>query len=212
MFKQARVPSRATARTWQALLLSMLPAIEAFARRAFRSLSPEAKEDAVAEVVANCTVALARLAARGRLHVAYPVPLATYAVRQYFDGRRVGTKANTRDVLDQHARQRGGYEVQHMGSPREQRNGWKDQLVENRKTTPGDLAAFRVDFGEWLRTRLPRRERRIAEELAMGEQTGVVAKRHGISAGRVSQLRRELFDSWQEFTGEATAEDLSEAA
>lgn len=93
-----------------------------------------------------------------------------------------------------------------------QRNGWKDQLVENRKTTPGDLAAFRVDFGEWLRTRLPHRERRIAEELAMGEQTGVVAKRHGISPGRVSQLRRELFDSWQEFTGEATAEDLGEAA
>ena len=45
--------------------------------------------------------------------------------------------------------------------------------------------------------------RRIAEILATKESTKVVATRFRISAGRVSQIRRELEDSWREFQHEA---------
>ena len=207
MIRPARVHSRGSTKNWQSVLLSMLPAIEAYARRAFRSLPPEAKQDAICEVVANCTVAVARLAARGKLHVAHPCPLAGYAIRQYRDGRRVGKKANTRDVLDQHARRKGGYEVKHIGTPREQRGGWKEQLVENGRSTPADLATFRIDFDAWLRTRLSPRSLRILEDLAMGERTGSVARRHGVSPSRISQLRRELQESWEEFVEAETAAD-----
>lgn len=43
------------------------------------------------------------------------------------------------------------------------------------------------------------RDRRIAEQLAMGEKTSAVANRFELSCGRISQLRRELHDSWHRF-------------
>ena len=39
-------------------------------------------------------------------------------------------------------------------------------------------------------------------KLASGETTSGVAKLIKVTAGRVSQLRRELFDRWREFQGE----------
>ena len=44
--------------------------------------------------------------------------------------------------------------------------------------------------------------RRIAEALALGHTTADVAKRFRVTPGRVSQLRRELQNSWQTFHGE----------
>ena len=51
--------------------------------------------------------------------------------------------------------------------------------------------------------KLPVRTRHVAETLATGEATGCVARMFGCSASRVSQLRRELYDAWLVFTGEA---------
>jgi hypothetical protein len=49
---------------------------------------------------------------------------------------------------------------------------------------------------------LRRRDRRIAETLALGNRTTDVAKRFKVCAGRVSQIRRELAESWRVFVGE----------
>ena len=54
---------------------------------------------------------------------------------------------------------------------------------------------------------LCRRDRRIAESLAIGNRTSDVAQRFDVSAGRVSQLRRELSESWKTFVGDAPATD-----
>ena len=50
------------------------------------------------------------------------------------------------------------------------------------------------------------RNRRIAVSLAVGNRTKEVARQFRLSPGRVSQLRRELHDSWQTFQGELQAE------
>ena len=42
----------------------------------------------------------------------------------------------------------------------------------------------------------------MALKLAVGETTSGVAKLFQITAGRVSQMRRKLFERWQEFQGE----------
>ena len=76
-------------------------------------------------------------------------------------------------------------------------------MVEDRNATPADVARVRIDFGSWLGT-LSRRDRRIAEILSVGETTGNVASRFHVSPGRVSQLRRELAQSWHEFQADAT--------
>jgi len=77
-----------------AAFLEMLPRIINYARVAFRGLDPDAKEDSLAEVIANCFVAYSRLVQLGKEDVVYPTVLALYAIRQFRDGRRVGTRAN----------------------------------------------------------------------------------------------------------------------
>ena len=61
-----------------------------------------------------------------------------------------------------------------------------------------------LDFAAWLGS-LPTRNRRIAEMLAGGAAGKDVARRFGISPGRVSQLRGELREHWQCFRGEEFA-------
>ena len=49
---------------------------------------------------------------------------------------------------------------------------------------------------------MSKRKRRIAKALGNGERTKEVAKRFGVSAGRISQVRRELMAAWDAFVSE----------
>jgi hypothetical protein len=64
-----------------------------------------------------------------------------------------------------------------------------------------DIVAFRCDFPAWLET-LSCRDRRIAKFLALGNRTSDAARKFDVCEGRISQLRRELAESWKAFTGE----------
>ena len=83
--------------------------------------------------------------------------------------------------------------------------------IEDRKTKIPDLAAFRIDFARWLKM-LTRRDRRIIAALLGGEGTGAVASRFGISAARVSQLRRRYEREWRGFQGEGPIAECRERA
>jgi len=61
---------------------------------------------------------------------------------------------------------------------------------------PSDIAAFALDFTDWLNT-WEGKKRAILEAMAVGDRTSEISARHGISQGRVSQLRREFEDSWR---------------
>jgi hypothetical protein len=74
-------------------------------------------------------------------------------------------------------------------------------LQDNRRTPVADAVAFRHDFPLWLST-LGDRNRRIAEDMMLGERTLDLAARHGISPARVSQLRREFRQGWGRFCGD----------
>ena len=71
---------------------------------------------------------------------------------------------------------------------------------DNTRSPVDEQAAFRIDFPAWLAS-LGDRKRRITEDLMLGERTMDVARRHGLSEARISQLRRELSDSWTVFGG-----------
>jgi hypothetical protein len=58
--------------------------------------------------------------------------------------------------------------------------------------------ASRLDFPRW-RASLRRRDRKILDALAGGERTADAARRFRISPGRVSQLRREFEEGWEQF-------------
>ena len=198
------IRSRKRSPAWHAGFLAMLPAIVRHARVAFRHLNPEARADAVQEVVANTLVAYARLVELRKTALAYPSVLARYGVAQFHDGRRIGGRRNVRDVLSEHCQRRKGLAVERLDKYDEDEGVWQEAVVQDTRTAPvPDIVSFRVDFSDWLHD-LPHRNRRIAESLALGHTTGEVANKIGVSSGRVSQLRREFHDAWEQFQGEHT--------
>jgi len=200
--KQAR--SRRSAPRWHQPFLAMLPRICHYARFAFRRLDPEAKQEAVQCVVASALAAYVRLVQLNKASIAYAAPLAMYAIRQYRDGRRLGSRLNVREVSSEYAHKAKGIRLQRLDKYDREEKCWQEILIPDRTCTPADLAASRIDFPAFLDT-LTRRNRKLALRLATGESTNRVAKLFRISAGRVSQLRRELHAAWREFHGE-TAE------
>jgi hypothetical protein len=185
----------------------MLPVIHAYARGAFAHLNPDARQDMIQEVIANALVAYVRLYQQGRVALAYPTVLARYGVAQVRDGRRVGTKLNIKDPLSRYCQKRKGVVVERLDVFDEEEDAWAEAVVQDTRTaTVPDIVSFRVDFADWLAS-LCRRDRRIAESLAIGNRTSDVAQRFDVSAGRVSQLRRELATSWKAFVGDTPATD-----
>ena len=200
MIRRTPRPRRALP-AWHKRFLAMLPAIVTHARFAFRYLSGEARQDAVQEAIANALVAFVRLVRRGKIELAYPTVLARYAVAQFQDGRRVGNRLNVKDVLSTYAQKQKGIVVERLDKFDKEDEQWLEAVVEDHHTPVPDQVAFRCDFPAWL-ARLSRRNRRIAQALSGGHNTGDVAKRFNLSPGRISQLRRELYQSWQAFHGE----------
>jgi len=86
--------------------------------------------------------------------------------------------------------------------PEDASSPWHASLIADRKASVPDLAAFRIDFREWV-GRMVERDRNVIAQLAEGEKTHIVAERFGLSPGRVSQLRRRYERDWQVFQGEA---------
>ncbi len=150
----------------------------------------------VAAVVAHAWVFFVKLVSLGRESLAFAGPLARYGVARILDGRQVGNQVNVHDVTSQWCQSRKGVCVKSLVQ-RDPMNGeWQEILVEDRTASPADIAAMRIDFQDWL-DQLPRQQRLIAEVLATGEQTKAVSRMFHISAGRVSQVRGELQDSWR---------------
>jgi hypothetical protein len=166
----------------------------------------------VAEAVAIAMVAYRRLVQQGRESVAYASPLARYAVLHVRSGRRVGGQQSHTDVLSRAAQRRHGFEVESLSGGDGSGTRWVDKLVvEDRRATPADVAATRLDLRSWLAT-LRRRQRKIARALANGETTKAAAGRFGVTQGRISQIRRELDRSWRLFQAQAGELERTPAA
>jgi DNA-binding NarL/FixJ family response regulator len=179
----------------------MLPAILNHFRIVFRGMKPEARAEATQEALANSCVAFARLYKQGRQERAFATALARFAAAQVRDGRRVGSGQNSRDVLSQRAQRLKQFSVERLDLYDREEDSWQEAVVEDTHTPVFEQVWFRIDFPAWLR-RLSPRHRKAAKSLAMGNTTSEVARQLDISAGRVSQLRRELHRSWLEFHGE----------
>ncbi|MDG3005897.1 hypothetical protein [Paludisphaera mucosa] len=186
---------------WHPAFLAMLPAIRRSVRACFRHLHGERLDDAVQEAVANACVAFERLFRRGCPERAFPSALARFAAAQVRQGRLIGTSSNAWDVSSPYARRRNRWTVESLERFDGERGRWAEAVAEDARTAVADQAWFRIDFPEWL-SRLSPRDRRVAEDLSVGHGTGEVARRFGVSAARVAQLRRELHDSWRRFHGE----------
>ncbi len=191
-------PAASASPATHAAFLAMLPRIKLQARVAFRNRTIEAREELTQEVIANAYSAFARLVERGKVDSAFATPLAHYAIRHVRDGRRVGNKLNRRDLMSPANRR---VRIERLDRYDSASSAWKEAIVADRRATPADTAAARLDLAEWFRS-LPTRDRRIAKALAAGETTAEAARRFGVSPARISQLRHELRRSWRTLQGE----------
>ena len=208
MIRIAAQPTLVTP-AWHATFIKMLPAITRHAKLSFRHLMPEAREECVQAVVCNACSAIARLAELGKLDMAYATVLARYGVSQVRDGRMTGGHLNCKDISSAYCQRLKGVVVERLDKYDADEECWQEILIPDRHCTPAELAASRIDFPAWLAT-LKSRDRKIAMKLAAGETTGDVAHKFRVSAGRISQLRRELAETWRAFIGKEP--DDAEAA
>jgi hypothetical protein len=196
--------------------LEILPRIVTHARIRFRYLRcPGRRDDAVAEVVAACWKWYLRLAEQGRDVDGFVGTLADYAVRHVRGGRGLCGQDRARDVCSPAAQRRHEFKVEALdrstrrdfgalyADPRGQdyQDAYEERLKDNTTTPPADQAAFRIDYPLWL-SRLGARNRGIAEDMTLELGTLELAGRHGVSPGRISQLRREFHADWMHFCGD----------
>jgi len=181
--------------TWQSSFVAMLPEIEQKLRLAFCRLDPDAREDAIEEGVVHSLLAYVRLDEQGRAEVATPSSLAWYSSRHVKRGRPAGGRMNGKEPLSRYGQISNDIEVEPHGN-------WIDMLVDDKRASVEDQVAAKLDVGAWFAT-LTKRMKETAKDLAFGCSTSEVAKKYGVSAGRISQMRRMLEESWAAFQGEA---------
>jgi DNA-binding CsgD family transcriptional regulator len=187
---------------WQESFVAMLPEIQQRLRRAFRNLDAASRDEAVAEAVVHCLLAYARLHERGRAEVATASTLAFYAARQVRRGRPAAGRMNGKEPLSRYARVKKGFQIERLHNYNARQDRWIDMLVEDKRASVADQVAAKLDVGAWFGT-LTQRMKQIARDLAYGFSTSEVAKKHGVTPGRISQLRRALEESWATFQQEA---------
>ena len=173
--------------------------VERHAHAFFRHLPAVDREEAVSDAVAVAFASFVRLKARGRDPVRdFPSWMAHWAVLIVMDGRHISSS----DVMCPRAQRQHSFRVQSLTCDgRRQANTYEEMLQDNTRTSPSELAIFRIDFANWLAARSDP-DRQMIKDLALGERTGDLAKRYGITPGRVSQKRRQFHGDWLEFQGE----------
>jgi hypothetical protein len=182
--------------------VAMIPGIRKQLRFAFRHSPAAVRQERIDDALAQAFVLFAHLVFRKRVRLAHPTALARYAAYRVRSRRPIGSRGNSRDVMCCVTQRRFGFRVI-SADP----GCWAGQLRptellgESPQATPAELATIRLDFATWL-GRLSDRQREIALCLAVGESTGAVARRFGVSSGRISQIRLELATGWRQFQGQ----------
>jgi hypothetical protein len=201
--------------------LQILPRIELHGHIVFRGLKClDRKQDLIAEMVALAWVWFLRLMEKGKDPTQFPSVLAAYAARAVKAGRRVCGQEKCKDVMSPRAQQRYRFRVEGLPSstqtcheqchscPHGQalQDAVEARLRHNTMTPPDEQAMFRIDFACWLASLTPR-ERHLIAAMARNERTTDLGRMFELSAGRISQLRREFHHGWLRFTGEVDEVD-----
>jgi len=198
------------------IFLSILPRILRHGEVVFRRVRcPHRRADCLSEMTALCWRWFLRLSEKGKDPLQFPTAIADVAARAVKAGRRLCGKNRSKDVMNPLAQRRHDFVVEPLpvstrrshedryANPHGQQaqDSFEERLRDNTQTPVPEQVVFRLDFPAWVCSR-SERDRRIIDDLLQGERTLDVADRHGLSPGRVSQLRREFLTSWEHFCGE----------
>jgi hypothetical protein len=188
----------------QRLFLSaVLPSLMTHAEVCLRGVRcPHERAELRAELFALGWCWFLHLVRRGKRPEHFPTALATFAGRAVKSGRRLCGQQRSKDVLSPLAQRRHGFAVGPLPAVSTLDGSiLEEALRDNTRATPDEQAAFRLDFPAWVERRSVR-DRRLIRDMMRGERTGELADKFGLTAGRISQLRREFHDDWSAYYGE----------
>lgn len=176
-----------------------LPMIQERAGAFFHYLDREKREDRVEDVVALAWKRYLREHERGNNPDDLIEQIAAFSMKQVRAGRRLTGNERRKDVLSR----RHGHRVEEipLTDETQQRPDLLDALADNRRMTPADGAAFKIDFQDW-RKDLRERDQAIVDDLAAGATPDDVREKYNISRPRITQIRKRLDKDWKEFEGE----------
>lgn len=176
--------------TVQQYFVDHLPGMRRLADSHFRHLEPDQRQEAVQNTLALAWKFLYRLFEQGQLqHPKAWNGVLWYALRQTRCGRKPQGKMRSKDVFE--CRRRGRVRLQQFDL---------NELI-GRKTAVIDQVIFKVDVRRFLSTLTPRQQA-LAYELASGERTKDVARKHGVTPGAISQFRAKFKKLYNEFFAE----------
>jgi hypothetical protein len=192
------------------IFLRYLPAVNKHAAVKFRNLSAVDREEAIAEAMSAAFVNVHNSLRNGRASKLTPSSLADYAVLHVCFGKHVGgSRDGANDVLSPRARSRHGFRL--LGLPWDSPHAydcvtdpaepvWRNRLLENRRTNVADLAAFRMDWSEFL-GRQHDRTRRAMAMLAAGHRQVEVAEELRVTPAAICQRIKKAEREWLTWQG-----------
>ncbi len=167
----------------QCCFATHLPDMHRIASRRFCYLDPDKREEAIQNTLCLAWKFAHALFRKGRMdNPGILKSVLWYAIKQTKSKRTVQGKGKTKDAMDYRDRGRATFEHADL-----------DGLI-GRNTPVPEQVSFRVDVPAFFGT-LNERQRNMAYDLAVGETTGEVAQKHGITSGAVSQFRSR-FKKW----------------
>jgi hypothetical protein len=205
----------------QDAFLDIQQRIVTHARIYFRDVPcAQRRADYEAEVVALAWKWFCRLASRGKDARQFISAFARYAARAVRKGCRLCGQLPAKDVLSETAQKRHGFHVEYLpvstrksfeevhgilgvGGQRKM-DFMEERLHDNMQSPVPDQAAFRCDFPVWLGT-WSERDQRLIREMVRDERTTDLAEKFKMSPGRISQLRREFHEDWEQFCADPEA-------
>ncbi len=171
----------------QDVFTQRLPTMQRTARMHFLGFPPEVRHEMIANTMALAWKFFYGLFLRGRAeNPGILTSCVYYAIRQTLCGRTVQSASNSKDPFE--CRRNGKVTFQ----------DFEPNDFVGRDTAIPDQVSFRIDIPRFMNT-LTSRQRRIAVDLASGMTTNETAEKYGVTAGRVSQFRRQFKERYEAF-------------
>jgi len=180
--------------------IELMPFLTKSARRAFAGYNSDKRSEAVQNILCWAFLNLKNLASKGRLHDAYAGAVARFAIGRHHEGRSLGVVTSSGDVMSHYCQNLGRSQVKNYGLAENIADCFTSEATATDARYPVDRTVqFKMDFFEgWLQGQ-SERDREIIFDLAMGETTGDVARKYGVSDGLISQYRKRYRSSWNEY-------------
>lgn len=78
---------------------------------------------------------------------------------------------------------------------------WCESFLTDGRVNVASEVCFMLDCEAWIKT-LTAQRRKMLERMIAGDTTSELAQHFGVTAGRISQIRKELYDSWKQYQTE----------